>query len=248
MIGAETARLGLRRLNPLRHIESRLKPRPRTSFGKVAVLESSLYMRNQLLRDTDWASMAHSLEVRVPLVDVELLRHLAAVTATHRSLSKRMLANSPRRPASVQSDRTFEDRVHNSDPWRGCSAISASSSGDRFPRLRPGNAPGRGAGPFRWRRPSGNVMVESSLRVLALVTDAFGGHGGIAQYNRDFLSSLAACDRIGDVIVLPRARGGRDRGLLERLIACAEMKPPSASWLGPRQKERYELMRRLREW
>ena len=37
------------------------------------MLESSLYMRNQLLRDTDWASMAHSLEVRVPLVDVELL-------------------------------------------------------------------------------------------------------------------------------------------------------------------------------
>ena len=30
-------------------------------------------MRNQLLRDTDWASMAHSLEVRVPLVDVKLL-------------------------------------------------------------------------------------------------------------------------------------------------------------------------------
>ncbi len=26
-------------------------------------------MRNQLLRDTDWASMAHALEVRVPLVD-----------------------------------------------------------------------------------------------------------------------------------------------------------------------------------
>ena len=35
---------------------------------------------------------------------------------------------------------------------------------------------------------SGNVMVEPSLRVLALVTDAFGGRGGIAQYNRDFLS------------------------------------------------------------
>jgi phosphatidylinositol alpha-1,6-mannosyltransferase len=52
---------------------------------------------------------------------------------------------------------------------------------------------------------SGNVMVEPSLRVLALVTDAFGGRGGIAQYNRDFLSSLATCDRIGDVIVLPRA-------------------------------------------
>jgi phosphatidylinositol alpha-1,6-mannosyltransferase len=48
-------------------------------------------------------------------------------------------------------------------------------------------------------------MAEPSLRVLALVTDAFGGHGGIAEYNRHFLSSLAACDRIGDVVVLPRA-------------------------------------------
>jgi asparagine synthase (glutamine-hydrolysing) len=36
------------------------------------LLETSCYMRNQLLRDTDWASMAHSLEVRVPLVDCRL--------------------------------------------------------------------------------------------------------------------------------------------------------------------------------
>jgi len=34
-------------------------------------------MRNQLLRDTDWASMAHSVEVRVPLVDIEVLKSLA---------------------------------------------------------------------------------------------------------------------------------------------------------------------------
>jgi asparagine synthase (glutamine-hydrolysing) len=98
VIGAETARLGLRRLNPLGCIESVLRPRPRPAFGKVAVLESSLYMRNQLLRDTDWASMAHSLEVRVPLVDVELLRHLTVTPATHRSKSKHLLANSPRLP------------------------------------------------------------------------------------------------------------------------------------------------------
>src|SRR5215467_8877913 len=50
-----------------------------------------------------------------------------------------------------------------------------------------------------------NAMVGPSLRVLALVTDAFGGRGGIAQYNRDFLSSLATCDQISDVVVLPRA-------------------------------------------
>ena len=51
---------------------------------------------------------------------------------------------------------------------------------------------------------SGGVMARSGLRILALVTDGFGGSGGIAQYNRDFLSALARCDRVGDVIVLPR--------------------------------------------
>ena len=65
---------GLRRLHPIQHINAAIAPIPRTNFGKVAALETSLYMRNQLLRDADWASMAHSLEVRVPLVDVQLLR------------------------------------------------------------------------------------------------------------------------------------------------------------------------------
>ena len=51
---------------------------------------------------------------------------------------------------------------------------------------------------------SGSIMARSRLRVLALVTEAFGGHGGIAQYNRDFLSALTRCDRVGEVIVLPR--------------------------------------------
>ena len=41
---------------------------------KIAALECGWYMRNQLLRDSDWASMAHSLELRVPFVDVELFR------------------------------------------------------------------------------------------------------------------------------------------------------------------------------
>jgi asparagine synthase (glutamine-hydrolysing) len=68
---------------------------PKTSYGKVAVLESALYMRNQLLRDTDWASMAHSLEVRVPLVDVKLLSQVASVTANGGQL-KRVLASAPR--------------------------------------------------------------------------------------------------------------------------------------------------------
>jgi asparagine synthase (glutamine-hydrolysing) len=46
---------------------------------KITVLEASWYMRNQLLRDIDWASMAHSVEVRVPLLDIELMRTIGCL-------------------------------------------------------------------------------------------------------------------------------------------------------------------------
>jgi len=42
------------------------------------------------------------------------------------------------------------------------------------------------------------------MRVLALVTDAFGGHGGIAQYNCDLFQALCASRFVQDVFVLPR--------------------------------------------
>lgn len=45
-----------------------------TDEVKVGGLEFTRYMGNQLLRDTDVMSMAHGLEVRTPLVDVEVAR------------------------------------------------------------------------------------------------------------------------------------------------------------------------------
>ncbi|MBB4070253.1 asparagine synthase (glutamine-hydrolyzing) [Salinibacter ruber] len=61
---------------------------------RVTALESSWYMRNQLLRDTDWASMAHSLEVRTPLVDRTLLGRVAPLVARH-GLTKGDMARVP---------------------------------------------------------------------------------------------------------------------------------------------------------
>jgi phosphatidylinositol alpha-1,6-mannosyltransferase len=40
--------------------------------------------------------------------------------------------------------------------------------------------------------------------MLALVSDAFGGRGGIAQYNRDFLSAAAAVPAIDRIEIFPR--------------------------------------------
>ena len=53
-------------------------------------------MRNQLLRDTDWAGMAHSLEIRVPLVDFTLLTALAStIPAFTPGVGKAALATAP---------------------------------------------------------------------------------------------------------------------------------------------------------
>lgn len=96
---ADELREGQKRLDILRTLETVLRPDPGQAFARVASLESSLYMRNQLLRDTDWASMAHSLEIRVPLVDSELLRRLASVFVAQPALDgKSLLAHSPSRP------------------------------------------------------------------------------------------------------------------------------------------------------
>jgi asparagine synthase (glutamine-hydrolysing) len=62
----------------------------------VGALETAFYMRNQLLRDADWAGMAHSLEIRVPLVDIGLFRALLPLLAGPNPPSKRDMADSAR--------------------------------------------------------------------------------------------------------------------------------------------------------
>jgi asparagine synthase (glutamine-hydrolysing) len=98
LLGENIATEGLARLDLLALIERTVTPDPGNPFARVAALESSLYLRNQLLRDMDWASMAHSLEVRVPLVDAHLLRKIAPALVTRRERGKLLLAMAPRPP------------------------------------------------------------------------------------------------------------------------------------------------------
>jgi asparagine synthase (glutamine-hydrolysing) len=75
----DLAQEGLRRLKPLRRLADNLAPDPGSDVGRVCALESAHYMRNQLLRDADWAGMAHGVEIRVPIVDVTVLKSVAPV-------------------------------------------------------------------------------------------------------------------------------------------------------------------------
>jgi asparagine synthase (glutamine-hydrolysing) len=98
LMGADAAQEGLTRLSMLERIGNAIDPDPGTPFARVAALEASLYMRNQLLRDTDWSSMAHSLEVRTPLVDATLLRQIAPLLLVEKARCKQHFAASPRAP------------------------------------------------------------------------------------------------------------------------------------------------------
>ncbi len=82
----------------------------------VSALEMQWYMRNQLLRDADWAGMAHSLEIRVPLVDLQLLQHFVELPdfdansekAHHRQARRARIAGRRAEPA--------QDRLCGADP------------------------------------------------------------------------------------------------------------------------------------
>ncbi len=80
ILDADLVREGWRELETQLLLKNSIKG-IKSTFQKVSALELSWYMRNQLLRDSDWAGMAHSLEIRVPFVDVELLRSIAPLMA-----------------------------------------------------------------------------------------------------------------------------------------------------------------------
>jgi asparagine synthase (glutamine-hydrolysing) len=80
----------------IRHIDEGLPSNPRMALSSI---ESTAYMRNQLLRDADWASMDHSVELRTPFVDAWLLRELKPFFGSFEQFpNKSLLAGAPARP------------------------------------------------------------------------------------------------------------------------------------------------------
>jgi asparagine synthase (glutamine-hydrolysing) len=98
------ARDGWRELEPIAAIEQDIR-QLNSPRSMVSCLESCWYMRNQLLRDADWAGMAHSLEIRVPFVDTVLLLSAARWTTNRTPASKKTLSQIPvrRLPDTVVS-------------------------------------------------------------------------------------------------------------------------------------------------
>ena len=120
-MNADMARAGLAELQPVTRLEG-LVADIDAPKRKVAMLETTQYMRNQLLRDSDWAGMAHSLEIRVPLVDRVVFETLAPHVLRPGGPTKQKMAETPKTPLpdsiinrpktgfAIPVDRWMEDR------------------------------------------------------------------------------------------------------------------------------------------
>jgi asparagine synthase (glutamine-hydrolysing) len=129
LMGETMAREGLGRLGGA--LPGMPRANARDAVAAVGLLESTQYLRNQLLRDSDWASMAHSLELRTPLVDSVLLEALGPHTSGFvRGAGKRMLAAAPKLPlpAAVQKSRKIGFGVP-MEEWWGSLALQRSKEG-----------------------------------------------------------------------------------------------------------------------
>ncbi|MFN8010147.1 MAG: asparagine synthase (glutamine-hydrolyzing) [Holophagaceae bacterium] len=228
LVGEAMAREGLETLQPLEGLES-VVAGLHVNRARVSALELSSYMKNQLLRDADWAGMAHGLEIRTPLVDVALFRALLPLLAAARPPSKRDLAAAarPGLPPELltRPKRGFITPVRQwiQDP---------RATGSRDPGLR------------GWaRRVAGLSAPEAEpkhlprRRVLALLTDAYGGHGGIAQFNQDLLGALASHPEVAEIVALPRVMPLRPERVPSRVRWAAQGLGGKASYLAAALRE-----------
>lgn len=87
ILGNSVAKVGIKNLSlidRLNLIHNGIK----SSRLAISALESCIYLRNQLLRDADWAGMANSVEIRTPFVDFKLLTGIAPYLGAVHHLNK----------------------------------------------------------------------------------------------------------------------------------------------------------------
>jgi asparagine synthase (glutamine-hydrolysing) len=223
-LGAGLAADALARYDPLAALSAMLEGYGAPDGGAdgwvaVHVLESLQYMRNQLLRDSDWASMANSLELRVPLVDVRL----RAALARHgfepaRSRGKRGVLQeaAPGLPAALGKRRktgfmmpvlrwvTGTPPGGLLDHWGWQSRVLAlkvlaefgiaCDAGALPPELRRLVDARPAAGP-RPAPPPTSGGSANGRPILVLVPNIRDGHGGIAAHSRALVKALAPLAR-----------------------------------------------------
>ena len=83
------------------------------------------------------------------------------------------------------------------------------------------------------------------MRVLLLTTDVFGGHGGIALYNRDLSAALTQHDSVAELVVVPRTAPRGSFELPPRVTFHAEAGAGALAYtrtIAGLKKQRFDLV------
>lgn len=156
LIGPELTEAGLERLNIRDRLTDSITPDPGSDFARVVCLEGANYMRHQLLRDCDWASMAHSIEVRTPLVDWTLYQDLAGLLRSGALADgKQVLGRTPKVPlpeSILTRPKTGFVAPLTHSPWDQAVKPAPQSGGHASTRLRAGTQrnPARDLAAYVW--------------------------------------------------------------------------------------------------
>ncbi len=90
LLGFEAARAGWQALEPLLAMRRAISGMPSAATA-ITVLELCWYLRGQLLKDANWAGLAHGVEIRPSLLDLPLLRQMAPLIASRTPPTKKDL-------------------------------------------------------------------------------------------------------------------------------------------------------------
>ncbi|MBF0381416.1 MAG: asparagine synthase (glutamine-hydrolyzing) [Magnetococcales bacterium] len=143
LLGIEATLAGLDRLDPLGNIRQFADNSGKNinSYSAIASMESSLYLKNQLLRDMEWSGLAHGVELRTPFVDINLTKTVAPLLNTHGTQllgrGKPGLVNSLLYPLPTnvlkRKKSGFEQPhyswIQNTDDFKGIKKVSALNCG-----------------------------------------------------------------------------------------------------------------------
>ena len=97
VLDPDLVREGWKQLHTMERLEATVTGLPNDA-SRISALETEWYLQSRLLRDTDWASMAHSIEIRTPLVDIDLLSVFTQQLRGNPGPSKTWLANAAEIP------------------------------------------------------------------------------------------------------------------------------------------------------
>jgi asparagine synthase (glutamine-hydrolysing) len=132
LIDHELAKDGLERLQPFARLNESTAGIS-GDYQRVMALELTWYMRNQLLRDTDWSGMAHSLEIRTPFVDLQFVTTVAALMTLPHRPGKFAMASTPHIPLpSAVLTRPKTGFAVPLDRWAAGAGVSSGGRGARI--------------------------------------------------------------------------------------------------------------------